>query len=75
MNVIQTGSELALLCVAVHYQERIKINVNKCVLSWLPSVEKIYVSSTVTSLIFLYTQRVKLCVTLQFTTAYCECKR
>jgi len=29
MEVIQIGSELALHCIAVHYQEGIKINANK----------------------------------------------
>jgi len=53
MKVIQIGTELALLCVAVHYQEGIKINVNKCGLFLkFSSVEKIYVFSTVISLIF-----------------------
>jgi len=53
MKVIQIGSELALLCVGGHYQEGIKINVNKCGLFLkFSSVGKIYVFSMVTSLIF-----------------------
>jgi len=52
MKVIQIGSGLALFCAAVHYQEDIKISVNKCGLFLkFTSVEKIYVFSTVTSLI------------------------
>jgi len=50
MKVIQIGTELALLCGAV--QEGIKINVKKCKLFLFSSVEKIYVFSTVTCLIF-----------------------
>jgi len=43
MKVIQIGSELALLCIAVHYQEGTKIIVNKCGLFLkFSSVEKIY---------------------------------
>jgi len=42
MNII--GSELTLLCLAVHYQESIKSNVNICGLFLkFSSVEKIYV--------------------------------
>jgi len=53
MKVVQVCSELALLCIAVHYQEGIKISVKKCGLFLkFSSVEKIYVFSTVTSLIF-----------------------
>jgi len=53
MKVIQIGTELPLLCVAVHHQEGIKFNVKKCgVFLKFSSVEKIYVFSTVTSLIF-----------------------
>jgi len=55
MKVIQIGSELALVCIPGHYQEGIKINVNKCgFLLKFSFVEKIYVFSTVTSLIFSY---------------------
>jgi len=51
MKVVNIGSELALLCIAVRYQEGIKINVNKCGLFLkFSSVDKIYVFSTVTSL-------------------------
>jgi len=71
MKVIQIGTELALLGVAVHCQEGIKINVKKCGLSLkFSSVEKIYVFSSVTSLIFSLAQRVKFCFTLRFITAY-----
>jgi len=53
MKVIQIGSELALLCIAVPYQDGIKINVKKCgPFLKFSFVEKIYVFSTVTSLIF-----------------------
>jgi len=53
MKVIQIGSELALFALAVHYQEGIKISANKCgLLLKFSSVEKIYVFSTVTNLIF-----------------------
>ena len=45
--------ELALLWIAIYYHEGIKINVKKCGLFLkFSSVEKIYVFSTVTSLIF-----------------------
>jgi len=45
MKVI-TGSELALLCTAVHYEEGVKINVNKFGLFLkFSSVETIYVFS------------------------------
>jgi len=47
MKVI-ISRELTLLYIAVHYQESIKINVNKCGLLKISSVEKIYVFSTVT---------------------------
>jgi len=30
MKVMQIGSELTLLCVAIHYQQGTKMNVNKC---------------------------------------------
>jgi len=43
--------------------------------SWFSSVEKMYVFSTVTSLIFSKALRVKLWFTLRFITAYYECKR
>jgi len=55
MEVIQIGSELALHCIAVHHQEGIKINANKCGLFLkFSTVENIYVFSMVTSLIFSY---------------------
>jgi len=42
MKFVQIGSELPFLCVAVHYQEDIKIYVNKCGRFWKSSsVEKI----------------------------------
>jgi len=42
MEAIQIGSELALHCIAVHYQEGIEINANKCGLFLkFSSVEKI----------------------------------
>jgi len=53
MKAVQIGSQLALLCIAVHYQEGVNINANKCVLFLkFSSVEKIYVFSMVTRLIF-----------------------
>jgi len=53
MEVVQICSGLALICIAVHYQQGIKISVNKCGLFLkFSSMEKIYVFSTVTSLIF-----------------------
>jgi len=40
------GSEIALLCIAVHYQEGIKTNANKCGLSLkFSSVEKSMLSA------------------------------
>jgi len=42
MKAVQIGSELALLCIAAHYQEGVNINANKCVLFLkFSSVEKI----------------------------------
>jgi len=53
MKILNNISEIALLCIAVHYQEGIKFYVNKCGLSLTSSsVEKIYVFNTGTSPIF-----------------------
>jgi len=54
MKVISVGSELALLCIAVHYHEGIK---NQCKQIWTFLEVFIcgnifYIFSTVTSLIF-----------------------
>ena len=72
MKVIQIGSELALLCVAVHYQEGLKsmqtflevfvCGKNQCFQHGNQSY-------------FLLILQVKLCFTLRFITAYYECKR
>jgi len=79
MKVMNNWYELALLCTAVHHQEGIKINVNKCGLFLKFSfLEKDICSQHGKHQSYFLLSLaccVKLCCTLRFINAYSDCKR